>query len=157
MYIASNQLEVLPNAIKKLANLEHLDVSHNKLVQINQINCMPKLRVLNISGNRSLHKLPAELATCDSLVDIVLDAEYIVYPAIEILERGTVEILKYLLEDGGISDTQPSPLPVSDAKEKLKRSTINFLENERGSKAMCISKETATDKFLRERVFELMR
>lgn len=57
---------------------------------------MPRLRILNIKGNPKLIKLPNELSTCESLVDIVLDTEIIQYPSPDITNLGTLNILRFL-------------------------------------------------------------
>lgn len=58
---------------------------------------MTHLRILNISGNIQIKELPIELSTCDSLVDLICDVDTINYPPTRILERGTLDILNYLL------------------------------------------------------------
>lgn len=94
--VSHNQLESLPSNINHMRNLELLDVSHNNLNEINQINCMSHLRILNIAANPKLLSLPNELATCDSLVDIVLSGETIIYPPANVLALGTLQILNFL-------------------------------------------------------------
>lgn len=58
---------------------------------------MPSLRVLNVDGNQRLDRLPAELATCPSLADVVCDGRAIRDPPAGVLERGTQAVLAYLM------------------------------------------------------------
>lgn len=88
---------MLPANLNKLVNLEHLDVSNNRLSQINQINCMPNLRILNLCGNQKLTRLPFELSTCDSLVELIFDADIVQYPPPNVSAQSTAEIVKFLL------------------------------------------------------------
>lgn len=150
--MSHNQFEILPNAINQLINLELLDVSHNQLAHIAEINCMPRLRILNIRGNNKLTKLPSSLTTCDSLIDIVFDAESLVYPPANVLECGTREILNYLLTQDpddavGIISTR---VPLDDA-DKVKSATVQMLNVERG---IDVAREldSATAKYTREKV-----
>lgn len=113
--ISHNNLEYLPDTINQLTNLELLDVSNNRIVQINQINCMPHLRILNISGNVKLTTLPNELSTCDSLVDLILDPEKIQYPPAAVIERGTIDILNFLIT-GEIPDG-----PIVTVMDRMRR------------------------------------
>lgn len=129
LFLSHNVIDLLPAAISKLTKLELLDVSHNRLKQIDQIAFMPNLRILNITGNAMLTKLPNQLTTCDSLTDIVLDAELILYPPTDVIERGTDAILKYLLEHNGPHE---QTLINQLTAESIKRSTAHLLDVERG-------------------------
>lgn len=118
---------------------------------------MPHLRILNITGNTNLTKLPAQLSTCDSLNDIVLDAAYILYPPADIIERGTAEILKFLLEhsDGLIEEnlmkitnkTTAPTIPI----HCVKQTTANMLNVERGCDVVR-ELNIANEKYSREKV-----
>lgn len=115
---------------------------------------MSNLRILNITGNTNLTKLPSQLTTCDSLIDIVLDAEYILYPPNDVIERGTSEILKYLLEKNGgpheettIINSANKPNPI----QNIKQSTIQMLEIERG-RDVVREMNTTNEKYSREKV-----
>lgn len=94
--LSENHLESLPSKINRLNNLEHLDISQNLVTNIQPISCMPRLRILNIKGNQKLLKLPNELSTCESLVDILLDSEIIQYPTEDVTNLGTLNILQFL-------------------------------------------------------------
>lgn len=134
--------------------MELLDVSHNHLTQIDQIGFMPNLRVLNITGNKNLKNLPSQLSTCDSLNDIVLDGEYIFYPPASIIERGTAEILKYLLEqnDGPMEETViNNENKVKSPAQCVKQSTANMLNIERGCDVVR-ELNTTNEKYSREKV-----
>lgn len=134
--------------------MELLDVSHNNLTQIDQIGFMANLRILNITGNIHLTRIPAQLSTCDSLNDIVLDAKYIFYPPSEVIERGTAEVLKFLLEnnDGPIEETVlkttnklMKPIP------SVKQTTANMLDIECG-RDIVREMNTTNEKYSREKV-----
>lgn len=107
LMVSHNQLESLPSNINHMRNLELLDVSHNNLTEINQINCMSHLRILNIAANPKLLTLPNELATCDSLVDIVLSSETIIHPPVNVLALGTLQILNFLTTGEVDMNAQP--------------------------------------------------
>lgn len=156
LFLSHNVIDILPAAINKLTNLELLDVSYNRLTRIDQIGFMPNLRILNITGNVNLTKLPIQLTTCDSLTDLIFDTEYILYPTNDIIERGTIEILKYLLEQNGPhEETQPM--------KNIKQTTANMLDVERGRDIVRELNSTnekhscsANDKYSREKVCGFM-
>lgn len=134
--------------------MELLDISHNHLTSIDQIGFMPHLRILNITGNQNLTKLPAQLSTCDSLNDIVFDATTILYPPADIIERGTAEILKFLLEnnDGPLEEhitkiTNKSAPTI----QCVKQTTANMLNVERGCDVVR-ELNIANEKYSREKV-----
>lgn len=156
LFLSHNAIDILPASINKLTNLELLDISHNHLMQIDQIGFMPHLRILNITGNTNLTKLPAQLSTCDSLNDIVLDAKTISYPPVDIVERGTAEILKFLLEHNDapleetamkITNKSATTIPI----HCVKQTTANMLNVERG---LDVVRELniVNDKYSREKV-----
>lgn len=107
---------------------------------------MSKLRILNVSGNRNLRMLPTELTTCDSLIDIIIDAENITYPPSAIIELGTVEILRYLLAP---NDTFVVPENVMNISNK--RLTEDFIHAEKGEEVFAIN-ATAYEKYSNEKV-----
>lgn len=143
--MSHNYIEALPQSLNKLINLEFLDISHNRIRQINEIACMPKLRILNISGNIELANLPQNLSTCDSLVDLILDAEYIVYPPANVIENGTAEIINYLT----VHNDSPMQRPMQNNVDKI---TANLISIERGMDVVAeINHENA--KITREKRF----
>lgn len=115
LMVSHNQLESLPSNINHMRNLELLDISHNNITEIKQINCMSRLRILNIAENPKLVTLPNELATCDSLVDIVLSNDTIVYPPANVLALGTLQILNFLLTGEVDLNAQPQRIPWQDS------------------------------------------
>lgn len=130
LFISDNQLEYLPTTINQLKKLELLDISYNQLTDINQITMMPLLRILNITYNNRLRELPNSLITCDSLCDLILNPELIVYPSSDITVMGTIAILEYLQTNennsgGGISDHQKFKF------EELKNATQRFIAVEK--------------------------
>lgn len=147
--MSNNQFENVPNAINQLNNLELLDVSYNQLAHISPINCMPKLRILNICGNKKLTRLPSTLSTCDSLNDIVFDAEDLVYPPANVLECGTREILNYLLTQNSNDAIEPKNHPVSlNNSDRMKKVTSDFMDFERGID-VAREMDTARNKYTR--------
>lgn len=96
---------------------------------------MPKLGILNVSGNATLRQLPAELSTCDSLVDIIVDIENIVYPPHHIVEMGTREILNYLIVNGNANgnETIDHPIVVNRlSTSNTKAASNHLIHEERG-------------------------
>lgn len=135
--MSHNYIETLPQSLNKLINLEFLDISHNRIRQINEIACMPKLRILNISGNMALTHLSKNLLTCDSLVDLVLDVKYIVYPPANVIENGTAEIINFLT----VHDDSPMTIEALATqkpmqKNNVKKITANLISIERGMDAV---------------------
>lgn len=154
LFLSHNAINILPASINKLTNLELLDISHNHLTRIDQIGFMPHLRILNITGNINLTHLSAQLSTCDSLNDIVLDAKSILYPPPDIIERGTADILKFLLEHNDepreetvmrITNKSASPI------QCVKQTTANMLNVERGCDVVR-ELNIANEKYSREKV-----
>lgn len=134
LMISNNNLDTLPDTINQLNNLELLDVANNQLSQIQSISCMTNLRILNISGNSRLLRLPIQLSTCDSLVDIVLDADTMEWPPANVCDRGAVAILNYLTTDGKDSvDNDESCPAIKTITESAKESTNIFLSSERNA------------------------
>ncbi|XP_070501652.1 E3 ubiquitin-protein ligase LRSAM1-like [Chironomus tepperi] len=109
LFLSHNNLTRLPNVLNRLQQLELLDISHNDLVDIRSISFMPNLRILNISGNPKLEILPPELATNDNLSDLVFDHENIKSPAMEIVSKGTINILKYFRNCDDYSELMTAP------------------------------------------------
>lgn len=130
-----------------MKNLELLDVSYNKLSKINQIVNMQKLRILILNGNKQLCQLPAELATCDSLIDISFDADNITDPPSDIIELGTLEILRYL------STGEKSVEVMQDKQKELKNITNNFINTEKGFTEYEKNSISDVEKRARERKF----
>ncbi|XP_055608583.1 E3 ubiquitin-protein ligase LRSAM1-like [Uranotaenia lowii] len=131
LIVSNNCLEKLPTTINRLQKIELLDVSSNNLQSLEQLSFMPNLKILNISGNARLAKLPNLLATCDNLVDIVLDPNTISEPPADVIQRGTYAIIKFL-STGEILARQPvTAIDQLDSHSKTKNKTINFISAER--------------------------
>uniref|UniRef100_A0A1L8DSD9 Putative e3 ubiquitin-protein ligase lrsam1 n=1 Tax=Nyssomyia neivai TaxID=330878 RepID=A0A1L8DSD9_9DIPT len=96
LVVSQNQLTSLPLTLNRLRKLELLDVSENCLESIEQVSCMLQLRILNVRSNPSLRTIPPQLATCESLVDLVIDGEVVENPPLEVTQRGTLAILQFL-------------------------------------------------------------
>lgn len=149
--MSHNYIETLPQSLNKLINLEFLDISHNRIRQINEIACMPRLRILNISGNIELANLTKNLSTCDSLVDLILDAEYIIYPPANVIENGTAEIINYLTVHND------SPMTIEMAMQRpmqknVRKITANLISIERGMEVVAETNHESA-KITREKRF----
>ncbi|XP_058460230.1 E3 ubiquitin-protein ligase LRSAM1-like [Malaya genurostris] len=96
LLISNNNIEKFPVTINRLKKLELLDISTNNFTTLDPLSFMPNLRILNISGNVRLTRIPNQLATCDNLVDLVLDPNTIVEPPADVVNGGTQAIIKYL-------------------------------------------------------------
>lgn len=145
LFASNNCLERLPTSINRLQKLELLDVSTNNLITLEQISFMSNLRILNIGGNVRLNKLPAQLATCDNLVDLVLDPNTIHDPPADVIECGTYSIIKYLAT-GEILEKPPTDQ--LDAVVRAKTSTINFISSEKDEQRQA---ELARDRYEKEK------
>jgi hypothetical protein len=106
---------------------------------------MTNLKILNISGNARLEILPPEIATNQSLNDLIFDIESIKSPSAEILATTTQNILKFL-STGEL--TAPSDYAIEDnllAKQQSKVTSSRIIDE---------SMNAATKKFLqKERPF----
>lgn len=146
LFLSNNSLEKLPVTINRLKKLELLDVSVNNLTTLEQVSFMPLLRILNICGNVRLEKLPNQLATCDNLVDLVLDPSTISDPPADVVAGGTYAIMKYL--STGEVIVQPPTEDAKDSYTRNKTSTINFIASERDEMRQA---ELAREKQAKER------
>lgn len=126
LFLSQNEISSLPSEIKKLKNLELLDLSNNELTNIDQIACMPKLKILILNGNNRISQLPSQLTTCDGLIDISLDADNFIEPPSDIINLGTLEILRYLSTGKKITKL------LQVKTEEIKSVTSSFIENEKG-------------------------
>uniref|UniRef100_A0A1B0D9J5 Uncharacterized protein n=1 Tax=Phlebotomus papatasi TaxID=29031 RepID=A0A1B0D9J5_PHLPP len=126
---ALNQLTTLPPTLNRLRKLEFLDIAENCLQSIEQVSCMLHLRILNVRGNPGLRTISPQLATCESLVDFVLDGNTVEDPPKDVTQRGTLAILQYLatgLPPEGEFTVPDSPVETAVA------ATEDFLAGERG-------------------------
>uniref|UniRef100_A0A182HPD8 Uncharacterized protein n=1 Tax=Anopheles arabiensis TaxID=7173 RepID=A0A182HPD8_ANOAR len=144
LFLANNALEKLPIAIGRLKKLELLNLSANNLATVEQLAFMTNLRVLDISGNVRLSQLPSQLATCDNLVDIVLDPEHLVNPPSDVVAGGTYAIIKYL--STGEVHQDPSGTVAPDRQKAI--ATSSFLSSERNELRQ---QELARDRYEKER------
>lgn len=103
LHLSNNSIVKLPAAITSLSELEILDISNNKIDEIEHIRDLKKLRSLNISENANLKKIPNQLATCFNLTEFIFDANNIIYPENDILILDIKNILKYLAKEGNIN------------------------------------------------------
>uniref|UniRef100_A0A182NLW7 E3 ubiquitin-protein ligase LRSAM1 n=1 Tax=Anopheles dirus TaxID=7168 RepID=A0A182NLW7_9DIPT len=151
LFLMNNALEKLPVTIGRLKKLELLNLSANNLASVEQIAFMTNLRVLDISGNVRLSQLPNQLATCDNLVDIVLDPAHIVNPPADVVAGGTYAIVKYL-STGELPLEQCGPTAVDGtaaATDRQKATTSAFLSSERSGELR--HQELARERYEKER------
>ncbi|XP_058120111.1 E3 ubiquitin-protein ligase LRSAM1-like isoform X2 [Anopheles coustani] len=142
LFLSNNALEKLPATIGRLKKLELLILSANNLSTVEQIAFMTNLRVLDISGNVRLSQLPNQLATCDNLVDIVLDSGHIENPPAAVIAGGTYAILKYL------STGEIRPPEQSNALDVAVATTSAFISGERSEKRQ---QELGRERYEKER------
>lgn len=112
---------------------------------------MTSLRILYVTGNDRLTKLPVELATCDSLSHIECDWTVIVEPPERVTAQGTLAILQYLMTSNGSADELPArqkefqqtkmtstkeTVDFGVAREKKETAAINTIMDNRLAKEM---------------------
>uniref|UniRef100_A0A182R0I0 Uncharacterized protein n=1 Tax=Anopheles farauti TaxID=69004 RepID=A0A182R0I0_9DIPT len=151
LFLMNNALEKLPVTIGRLKKLELLNLSANNLTTVEQIAFMTNLRVLDISGNVRLSQLPNQLATCDNLIDIVLEPAHIVDPPADVVAGGTYAIVKYL-STGELPLEQQGPTDVdgaATAADRQKATTSAFLTSERSGELR--HQELARERYEKER------
>ncbi|XP_053675912.1 E3 ubiquitin-protein ligase LRSAM1-like [Anopheles nili] len=150
LFLMNNALEKLPATIGRLKKLELLNLSANNLATVEQIAFMTNLRVLDISENVRLSQLPNQLATCDNLVDIILDPERIQTPPPDVVAGGTYAIIRYL--STGEMELNPSGTASVDGavanRDRQKAMTSAFLSSERTEQCQ---QELARDRYEKER------
>jgi CCR4-NOT transcription complex subunit 6 len=100
LYIASNKLRVLPNAIGELRALRHLDASYNKIVEIPpEIGMCTYLKNLLLFNNQ-IHTLPNELGSLHLLEMLGVEGNPLNSDIKhEIMEKGTKSLINYLKEN----------------------------------------------------------
>uniref|UniRef100_A0A182J3G8 Disease resistance R13L4/SHOC-2-like LRR domain-containing protein n=1 Tax=Anopheles atroparvus TaxID=41427 RepID=A0A182J3G8_ANOAO len=134
LFLSNNALEKLPTSIGRLKKLNLLILSANNLVTVEQIAFMTNLRVLDISGNVRLSELPNQLATCDNLVDIVLDQERIENPPPDVVAGGTYAIIKYLSTGEILPSSSDVDVDGTTEIDRQKATTSAFISSERSEK-----------------------
>lgn len=104
---------------------------------------MTNLKIFNISGNARLEILPPEIATNQSLNDLIFDIESIKSPSAEILATTTQNILKFLstgeltapsdyaIEDNLLSKQQSKVTSSRIIDESMSAATKKFLQKEK--------------------------
>lgn len=83
------------------------------------------MRILNISGNPDIRIIPKQLATCESLIDLIFDISVIEEPNQSITNMGTQAILHYLTTNEIINDS------LRCDHTTITESTNNFIDGER--------------------------
>lgn len=84
-----------------------------------------------MNDNALLHTLHPSLATCDSLNDLVVDADNIEEPPAWVCEQGTKAILNYLM--GALPEDRTTAAALPELAEEA-LATILFLETEKQNK-----------------------
>lgn len=124
LHLSDNLLTRLPKTINRLNRIEFLDISHNRIESIEEVSCMPTLRILNVSGNSQLREIPSCLSTCDSLRDLILDQDTLEWPPAQVIAAGTEHILKFLTTgELNVGDVEVA----CEAKEKMSSSREDAL------------------------------
>ncbi|XP_035784323.1 E3 ubiquitin-protein ligase LRSAM1-like isoform X1 [Anopheles albimanus] len=151
LFLSNNALEKLPVTIGRLKKLELLNLSANALTTVEQLAFMTNLRMLDITNNVRLSQLSNQLATCDNLVDILLDPERIEYPPPDVTAGGTYAIVKFL-SMGEIRPEDRTPLaPKAANAGTSSRSTAAFISAERGEAQQHRHQELARERYEKER------
>ncbi|XP_058065237.1 E3 ubiquitin-protein ligase LRSAM1-like [Anopheles bellator] len=148
LFLSNNALEKLPVTMGRLKKLELLNLAANNLSTVEQLAFMTNLRMLDISNNVRLSQLSNQLATCDNLVDIVLDTERIVYPPADVTAGGTYAIVKYLSTGEILPEDS---VPVTHPKANIGSSSTAFISSERGGEQR--QQELARERLEKERKF----
>ncbi|XP_052872922.1 E3 ubiquitin-protein ligase LRSAM1-like [Anopheles cruzii] len=148
LFLSNNALEKLPVTMGRLKKLELLNLAANNLSTVEQLAFMTNLRMLDISSNVRLSQLSNQLATCDNLVDIVLDTERIVYPPADVTAGGTYAIVKYLSTGEILPEDS---VPVAHSKAPIGSSSTAFISSERGGDQR--QQELARERLEKERKF----
>ncbi|CRL08548.1 CLUMA_CG021233, isoform A [Clunio marinus] len=155
LFLSNNLLTQLPSTINRLKKLELLDVSNNNITDLRCISFMPELKILNVSGNKQLKILPPELATCESLHDLVFDIEIIVSPSNDVLATGPQNILKFL-STGELSATNDLAAEDKMLMQSNKKTSSRIMDDKSISTTMkFMEKEKfimAQDDFLEEKL-----
>lgn len=98
-----NNIRKLPNEIVHLSKLNILNVARNNLKQLPEaIGKLKQLITLDISQNKSLHKLPKSLGYAQQLAQLNIDELNLSYPPQDILHGGTIVIIAFLANESGI-------------------------------------------------------
>jgi hypothetical protein len=104
---------------------------------------MSNLKILNVSSNPRLQVLPPEIATNESLHDLIFDIENINSPSADILATGNTQNILKFLSTGEL--TAPSDYAIEDnllkqqskvttsriIDESMSSATKNFMQKER--------------------------
>lgn len=101
---------------------------------------MSNLKILNVSSNPRLEILPPELATNESLNDLIFDIEYIKSPSADILATGNTQNILKFLSTGEL--TAPSDYFEDNLLKQQSKVTSSRIIDE--------SMSSATKKFLRK-------
>lgn len=70
--VSYNYLEGFDNSLKSLPNLEYLDVSHNNIKHVDEIQLLERLIVLNLSYNQLEHLPLLNIITCRFLMKLYI-------------------------------------------------------------------------------------
>ncbi|KAF5025119.1 hypothetical protein F66182_2820 [Fusarium sp. NRRL 66182] len=111
LYIASNKLTRLPNAIGELRQLRHLDASYNQIVEIPpEIGMCTYLKNLLLFSN-NIQQLPFELGSLHLLEMLGIEGNPLEQDVKhEIMEKGTKSLINALKES--------APIPLAPATRK---------------------------------------
>lgn len=103
LYLQDNNIRKLPNEIVHLSKLNILNVARNNLKQLPEaMGKLKQLAALDISQNKSLHKLPKSLGYAQQLIQLNIEGLNLLYPSQDILNGGTIVIIAFLANESGI-------------------------------------------------------
>ncbi|XP_031574372.1 E3 ubiquitin-protein ligase LRSAM1-like [Actinia tenebrosa] len=135
--VQNNKLKTLPTTIGALKSLQTIDLQGNNLTSLpDAIGNLENLKKLNLSGNPKLESLPASLAYCRLLDNIILDVNTVNIPPREVTKQGTEAILKYLSQCAGI-EYMPSAKRIAAA-----------MVSDKSQASSCSDSDIAVDKMI---------
>lgn len=115
-----NNIRKLPNEITYLNNLTIFNVSRNNLKQLpDGIGQLQQLNTLDISHNKSLHKLPKSLGYAQQLANLNIDGLNLSYPCQDIIDGGTIVIVAFLANESGIEYSPENSVSETDISKDM--------------------------------------
>ena len=146
--LGSNQLSELPNSISYLQNLSRLYLGYNQLSEIPDfIGSFQNLSILHLNYNQ-LSKIPDSITRLQNLFDLSLEENPLVYPPIEIAERGIKAIREYFCNQTEIGEDNLYKTNKIMASEEMYRRIENCEKERLTELDLSNSRNTSNDKKL---------
>ncbi|VDK21224.1 unnamed protein product [Taenia asiatica] len=170
--ISSNYLEFIPPDWSPLYNLEELDLSSNRIVDISPLLSIRSLKILNLSENmisvlpydiyklknlfslncqrNQIYQLPNSLAQMKLLQELDVLENPLVFPPFNIVSRGLAHILAFLSRKEQKAPLHPPPLQQQqyeeeeDLVEEVAEKKPSFCQNPISPPATLLSSPTAS-------------